>query len=805
MRVFCFFLLSLLFNTAFFAQPIYQTIAVKTKNMTAHEGFFNFYSDPKDDVIWLEIDKLDQEFIYVNSLKAAIGSNDIGLDRNQLGDTRVVKFQRFGSKVMMVEPNYRYRAISDNPDEQKAVEEAFAQSVLWGFKIEAEEEGKVLIDLSEFLLNDAHGVADRLAGSNQGTYVLSKDRSALFMENTKNFPKNSEFEALLTFTGKKPGNWIRSVTPSADAVTVRQHHSFVELPDDQYKPRIYDPRSGYYPLAFKDYATPISQPLEKRFIFRHRLEKKNPLAKISEPVEPIIYYLDRGAPEPIRSALMEGASWWNEAFEAAGFKNAFRVELLPEGADPMDVRYNVINWVHRTTRGWSYGSSVSDPRTGEIIKGHVLLGSLRVRQDFLIAQGLVDAYANGEKPDPRLEELALARLRQLAAHEVGHTLGLTHNFAASTNDRSSVMDYPHPYITLKNGKVDFSEAYDTGIGEWDKRMIIFGYSSFMPNQDEAAALKKIIEENLQQKLAFITDQDARPQGGAHPSAHLWDNGTDAVQELERIMELRKHGIDHFSEKNIPSGAPMATLENVFAPLYLMHRYQVEAVAKVIGGNYYTYAVRGDGQLVTQIPSKETQLAAVKALCKTLDPSFLEIPEHVLNLLPPPPLGYDRDRESFKTYSDPAFDPLAAAESSAANTIDFLIHPQRLARLINQKQQNTSYLSVNDLLDEVFKATIPTENAYSMMTGKVFLNRLLEVASENNVSPEVLGALYAKINELGAIAKEKLKGNSLSAEMRAHYAYIQQQFSLFTSNPEAFKPVKSPSMPDGSPIGCDGIH
>jgi hypothetical protein len=803
MRFFYFLFLVSVFSVSLTAQSSYPTITVKTKGMTSQEGFFKFYTDQKKDAIWLEINSFDNEFLYVNSLKAAVGSNDIGLDRHQLGQSRVVKFQRYGSKVLMVEPNYDYRAISDNPDEQNAVEEAFAQSVLWGFKIEAEEAGKVLINISKFLLHDAHGVANRLSSKKQGTYTFSADRSALYLESTKNFPQNSEFEAIMTFTGKKPGRWIRSVTPSADAVSVRQHHSFVELPDDNYKPRVYDPRSGYFPLAYKDYATPISQPLVKRLIFRHRLEKKDPKAKMSEPVEPIVYYLDRGAPEPIRSALIEGASWWNEAFEAAGFKNAFQVKLLPEDADPMDVRYNVINWVHRTTRGWSYGSSVSDPRTGEIIKGHVLLGSLRVRQDFLIAQGLVTSYPDGSVPDPKLEEMALARLRQLSAHEVGHTLGLTHNFAASVNDRSSVMDYPHPYITLKSGKVNFSDAYDTGIGDWDKRMIIYGYQTFQPDQNEADELKKVIAENLRQDFQFITDHDARPQGGAHPYAHLWDNGEDAVSELNRIMELRKYGINKFSEKNIPEGAPMATLENVFVPIYLMHRYQVEAVSKIIGGNYYTYAVRGDGQPVVKVPLRATQQEATKALCKTLNPKFLEIPEHVLKLIPPPPQGYSRDRESFKTYSSPSFDPLAAAESSAANTISFLINPERMSRLVNQKQRMPNAFSIDDLLQEVANATKSTENAYSRMTGKVFLNRLLEVAANQNVSPEVLGALFSRIDDLLTLANEQLK--SASGEKKAHYAYIKRQITLFNNNPKEFKAAKSPSMPDGSPIGCGGIH
>ncbi len=807
-------LILLLFAGQCFAQEKKEakpTIADKTEGCAAYDGFFKYYWDEDEGKIWLEIDRWDEEFLYVNSLPAGLGSNDIGLDRNQLGDSRIVKFTRSGNKVLLQQPNYRYRATSDKPEERRTVAEAFASSVLWGFKAAAVSGQRVLIDLTPFLLRDAHGVADRLKSRKQGKYKLEADRSAVYLPRTKNFPLNTEFEATVTFTGEPEGQWVRSVTPTPEAVTLRMHHSFVQLPDDNYQPRPFDPRSGYSPISYQDYATPIDQPLTKRFIRRHRLQKKEPGAKKSEPVAPIVYYVDRGVPEPIRSALIEGAGWWNEAFEAAGYENAFQVKVLPVDADPMDVRYNVINWVHRSTRGWSYGSSVVDPRTGEIIKGHVLLGSLRVRQDFLIAQGLAPAYKNGAEPDPRLLEMALARLRQLSAHEVGHTLGLAHNFAASYNDRASVMDYPHPYIKLdKLDRIDFSEAYDTGIGEWDKRTILYGYQDFPEGVDETAVLNQILSENNTLGLAYLTDQDARPAYGAHPYAHLWDNGRQPAEELRRLMQVRKIALEDFGPHNIPTGAPLATLENVLVPLYLAHRYQVEATAKLIGGLQYSYAVRGDGQVPVEIIPDERQRDALAALLETLDPAFLALPERLLEQIPPLPPGYSRNRELFKVHTGLSFDPLGAAESSARHTIRFLLNPERLARLVEQSARQEGRLSVAEVLDALDQAvrvktqeTNTFEAEIARVAEKLTVLRLLALAARQDINQQVVAEVYLKLVQL----KERYArqaGFSGKPQQNAHYHYLLHQIELFQNNPKDYQLPETPEMPDGSPIGCGGF-
>ena len=776
------------------------------------EGFFNFTWDENAGTVMLEIDKFDTEFLYVNSLPAGMGSNDIGLDRGQLGATRIVKFVRVGNKVLMMQPNYNYRAVSDNPAESESVEQAFAQSVIWGFKVDSEKGNSVIVNATDFLLRDAHQVTARLERKNEGSYKVDKTRSAIYPEMCRNFPKNTEFEATITFVGKAKGRYLRSVTPSAEALTLRMHHSFVELPDANYEPRVFDPRSGFNSIAYQDYATPIDQSLVKKFIRRHRLEKKDPTAARSEAVEPIIYYVDRGAPEPIRSALIKGASWWNQAFEAAGYIDAFQVKVLPDDVDPMDVRYNVIQWVHRSTRGWSYGSSVTDPRTGEIIKGHVSLGSLRVRQDFLIAQGLVKAYEEGKPVSPEMLEMALARLRQLAAHEVGHTIGLAHNFAASSNDRSSVMDYPHPYITAnKDGSLNFDNAYDTKIGAWDKRTILFGYQDFIKGTDHAKALLGILKENQKLGLRYISDADARPAGGAHPYAHLWDNGNDPVTELNRLMGVRATALKNFSVNNIPMNTPLSNLEEVLVPLFLAHRYQVEAAVKVVGGVDYEYSSRGDTPIAARIVDYQMQMKAISSLMKTLSSKELAIPKNILQLIPPKTFDSRRTRESFKSRTGLTFDPMAAAESAANHLISMYLHPQRATRLVEQHARDRRNPGLQNTINALFQATWFTDDEDSYLaevgrvTEKLALQHLMKLAMNQDASEQVRAVSFYKIKELKYYLDKKTAGKEME---KAHVMHALSMIDQFMDDPNEWKNSMPKDMPDGSPIGmdaCGGQH
>jgi hypothetical protein len=780
-------------------------IDLKTQGFTRYKGYFNFYWDEKTGRILLEVDNFNSEFLYVNSLPSGVGSNDLGLDRGQIGSSRIVKFIKSGPKILLIQPNYAYRAVSNNADERKSVEEAFAQSVICGFKTEAQDGDKVLIDFTPFLLRDSHHIADRLNGSNQGSYNEDESRSAVYLANTKSFPDNSEFEATITLTGKAKGDEISSVTPDPDAVTVRMHHSFIKLPDENYKPRKFDPRSGYFDISYMDYATPIDQPIVKRFIARHRLQKKDPTAAMSEPVQPIIYYVDRGAPEPVRTALIEGASWWNLAFEAAGYTNAFQVKLLPEDVDPMDIRYNIIQWVHRSTRGWSYGESITDPRTGEIIKGQVSLGSLRDRQDFLIAEGLLQPYEDGKPVNDAMMKLAIARLHQLAAHEVGHTLGLQHNFASSTNNRSSVMDYPPPYVALNNdGSIDLSKAYTTEIGSWDKRAILFGYQDFPAGTDEDTALKDIMSNTLKQGHLFITDEDARPAGSAHPLAHLWDNGTNAADELNRLMGIRKHLLDNFSEKAIRQDAPMATIEEALVPIYLLQRYQVEAASKMLGGIYYTYAIKNDGQITTKFITPAEQWKAFNALMATISPDALAIPEKLIEKIPPRPVDYPRTRELFKSHTGLTFDPMAAAESSTGTTLAFMLNPERAARLVEYHARDNAQPGLIAVLDKLIAQTwkVPQQSGYKGqlqgLVNSLTLKQLLTLAADDNAPESVRSIALLEIDNLKSWMIGSVKASS--GEQKANLLFGLAQISQFEKDPTKFKPAPLLPMPDGSPIG-----
>ncbi len=796
-----------------------KTVASFTEGMRHLPGFVDLYVDDDEAAVYLLLREFGADLLYATAQASGLGSNPIGLDRGSLGPQHVVQFRRAGSKVLVLAQNLKFRALSDNERERLAVRESFAPSVLASLPVEVREGDALLVDATEFFVRDATNAARRMSGDGS-TYKLDPERSALWPERTRAFPDNTEVEVLLTFAANKPRGEVQSAA-SGEAVTLRQHHSLIRLPDDGYRPRRFDPRVGFFGPSFQDYAAPLGASMHKRYIARHRLEKADPDAAVSAPVEPIVYYIDPGTPEPVRSALREGASWWAEAFEAAGFRDAFRVELLPDDADPMDVRYNMIHWVHRRTRGWSYGASVSDPRTGEIIQGNVLLGSLRVRQDLLKFVGLQSPFeeergacAASASPgaghltagdDELAQRVALMRIRQLAAHEVGHTLGLSHNFAASTYGRASVMDYPAPLVGLEGEELDFSDAYDVGIGDYDKWAIVYGYMQVQDGQDEQQELERVVQGGLRRGYVFLTDQDARAAGTGHPMASLWDNGADPVTQLELELRVRAVGLRRFGVGSLRPGAALAGLEDPLVPLYLHHRYQLEAAAKLIGGVDFRHAVKGDGQPATTPVPEAAQRRALRVILGTLRPEFLRLDPRLLAAIPPAPPGHPSTAERFARSTGQVIDPVAMAASAAELTIGALLHPRRAARLASRG--DGPGLGFGDVLGGLEETVFargdgplewgPLQRAVQV----VYVDALLDLADERRAPAAVRALTEYHLEHLASEARFWRVADSNPVEQRAHATGLWRRITAFLERRDR-EPRRAPprEVPPGSPIG-----
>lgn len=770
-----------------------------TSDMTKKEGLIPVYYDGESDKVYLAVPTDHAEYLFQSSLPYGVGSNDIGLDRGQLGNTRLVSFEKFGNKVLLKQHNTKYRAAHGSAAEKQSIDEAFADSVIAGFTLVAKDDSASLIDYTPFLLSDIHGIGNRLAGTNQGSFSVDNMRSGVYLPKTKGFEKNTELEALVTFAGKKPGEYVQQVTPDPESLSVHLHHSFVALPDDNYTPREYHPYSGYWKFSYFDYSTPISEHTEQRFITRHRLNKKTPHAAMSEAVEPIVYYLDPGIPEPVMTALKEGASWWNQAYEAAGYKDAFQVKVLPEGADPMDVRYNVINWVHRATRGWSYGSSVVDPRTGEIIKGHVTLGSLRVRQDYLIALGLTSPFKDGSTDTTAQQEMALDRIRQLSAHEVGHTLGIAHNFAASENNRASVMDYPHPKISINNGKISLEGAYDKGIGAWDIHAVAYGYQDFTSDVEEAEALAKIIVKGRNEGLSFKSDPDTRSSRHASANGHMWENGSNPLDAFDEISQVRELALANLGLDTLSPNSSLSSLENALVPIYLLHRYQLEAVAKQVGGLVYEYERKGDytkaqGQ---QFVAPAVQQRAMQQLITATTADYLTIPESVLALIPPTAYGDDITREHFKGKMGLMLDPVSAAASASNFAFELLLHPERLNRLEWQTRSTNDRrkkVGVSMLVKQILNVHWYRNKSQSPLAKRlqlVALNAVMKAVTNDKLAPEVRMEAELALLEFSEWLDDKADDNQ--------YEILKEQFDTYWASKAWPSTFEVEPLPPGSPI------
>lgn len=789
----------------FAQQP--ATIAARTAGLDRHDGFIPYYLSDRTGALWLEIPHDSTQALLLATLATGLGSNPIGLDRGSGGDEQVTRFERSGDKMLVIFENTRYRS-SGGADHQRTVLEAFPPSTIAALPVIAEEGGRILVDATDFVMRDWNDVAGTLQRSNQGTYTVARDRSHVYKPYTKAFPDNTEIDVAVTWaTTGRPGGIVASIAPDGSAITLRQHLTLMRLPDDNYKPRAADPRVGYFGISFNDYAQPIQGSLEQNWIGRHRLERVIPNDPTSPFKNPIVYYVDRGIPEPIRTAVFQGVSWWSDAFDMAGLKGAFKVEYLPEGADPMDVRYNVVQWENRNERGWSIGSSLGDPRTGEIIKAMARMDSHRARTDYNLFAALMGADVAAADT-----AFVLARVRQVSAHEVGHTLGLSHNYIASTNERSSVMDYPAPRVRIgPNGLIDLSSAYAVGPGDYDVWAIRWGYGIFPPGT-ERDSLRAIIAEGRAKGFLFLSDADARPEFASDPRTNLWDDAPEAMEFLRYQTAVRRAALSRFGLHNIRVGEPVATLQERLAPLYFWHRFALNAVTKTLGGMTYSNAVRGDGQIPTRPIDGAHQRAALGALLAALEPAELAIPDSVLDLLGPRPSGYDGPvnnsnspvDELFRGRADPAFDELSAARTLAQMIVDGMLQRQRAARLVAFATRAPNMLTLSETIDSLVAHTwaqsteSPKLAALRRVTQRATADRLLALAADVEAAPEVRSVAEWQITRLGVLAKRRAAmGDAMT---RAHWHSIAGDFARWQDRRELPKPTPTLPAPPGDPFG-----
>jgi hypothetical protein len=786
------------------------TIAARTAGFERRDGFMPLYVDSKQGRLYGELTRDNARALFWVSLATGFGSNPVGLDRGASGADQVVRFDRDGDRVLMVFENTTFRSSLDNPAHRRSVEESFPTSTIASLPVVAEEGNRTLVDLTDVAYRDWNDVAGTLTRSNQGTYTVARDRSSIDRPHTRSYPTNSEIDVALTFTTTaRPGGIVNRIAPDGRAFTLRQHISLLPLPDGGFRPRELDPRVGFFGITFKDYGQPIQRALEQRWISRHRLERANPNDPRSPIRTPILYYVDAGIPEPMRQATLDGVRFWSEAFDRAGLAGGFRAELLPEGADPLDARYNVVQWENRNERGWSVGGSLGDPRTGEILKGMARMDSHRARTDYNIYAALMGADAAAADT-----AFVLARVRQVSAHEVGHTLGMQHNYIASTYERASVMDYPAPRVRLTpTGDIDIATAYGKGPGDYDVWAIRWAYGIFPPGT-ERDSLAAIVAEGLRKGFLYLSDADARPEFASDPRTNLWDDAATPYEFLRHQAAVRRVALSRFGLRNIRVGEPVATLQERLAPLYFWHRFALNGVTKTIGGMEYANAVRGDNQAATNPIAGKQQRAALSLLLAELQPSELAIPDTVLALLGPRPSGYDGPvnnsnspvGELFRGRTDPAFDELAAARTLSQMIVDGVLQRERAARLVMFASRGPNMLTLGETIDSLVartwgardaSATTKTE-ALRRVTQRAVADRLLALAADPDAAPEVRAVAEYEIARLRPVAQARV--NSGDTISRAHWLSIAGDFARWLDRRELPKPTPALLAPPGDPFG-----
>jgi hypothetical protein len=770
--------------------------------MQKRDGFIPLYIDEKQGKLLMELPRDSMTVLMFYGLATGLGSNPIGLDRGANGDNFITRFESNGDKVLVVFENWNYRTSANNPDHARTITESFPPSTAGALPVVAREGGRILVDATDFVMRDWNDVSGTLAQSNEGSYSVARDRSSIYREYTRAFPENTEIDVALTFaTTGRPGNTVAQIVPDGKAFTLRQHISFLKLPDAGFRPRVLDPRMGFFGIRFNDYAQPIQNPLEVRWIAKHRLERVNPADPNSPIKNPLVYYIDRGIPEPVRSATREGAKWWEEAFNAAGLRGGFRVEDLPVGADPLDARYNVVQWENRNERGWSIGGSLGDPRTGEIIKAMARMDSHRARTDYNLYAGLMGADAAAADT-----AFVLARVRQVTAHEIGHTLGIAHNYIASTYERGSVMDYPPPRVRLSPaGDIDISAAYDVGPGEYDVLSLRWGYGIFPPAVEQDS-LRAIVAEGLRKGLLFLSDADARPDYASDPRTNLWDDAANPMEFLRHQMGVRRVAMSRFGLRNIRVGEPVALLQERFVPVYLMHRFAINSLAKTIGGMEYHNAMRGDGQQATRPIPGSVQRRALEALVAAITPSELAIPDTIIALLGPRPFSYGPYVELFGSRTRPTFDELGAARTLAQMVVDGLLQRERAARLVQFSTRTDNPLTLSEVIDRLVGSWSAAGSetrkvaALRRVAQRAVADRLITLAADKEASPEVRALVELKMTSLRNRART-LSSSGTDLE-RAHWTSIAGDFTRWLERQELPTPTAPLRAPPGDPFGID---
>ena len=775
------------------------TIAARTAGLERRDGFIPFYFNDRTGAFWLELPHDSTRALMLATLATGLGSNPIGLDRGSGGDEKITRFERSADKVLVIFENTQYRS-SGNADHLRTVLEAFPPSTIAALPIVAEEGGRILVDATDFVMRDWNEISASLARSQQGSYSIARDRSHIYKPYTKAFPENTEIDVSLTWAANgNPGGIVSRIAPDGKAITLRQHITLMRLPDDSFKPRVADPRVGFFGVTFKDYAQPIQGSLEQTWASRHRLERVNPNDPNSAIKNPIVYYIDRGIPEPMRTATFQGVSWWAEAFDKAGLKGGFKVEWLPEGADPMDVRYNVVQWENRNERGWSVGGALTDPRTGEMLKGMARLDSHRARTDYNIYAAFM-----GADPSPADTAFVLARVRQVSAHEVGHTLGLGHNYIASTYERASVMDYPAPRVLLTNGAIDLSQAYGVGPGAYDVWAIHWGYGIF-PQRSEADSLKAIVADGLKKGYLYLSDADARPENAADPRTNLWDDAATPGDFLKHQTDVRRFAMAHFGLRNVRDGDPLALLQDRFPLLYFFHRFAINSVTKTIGGMEYANPLKGDGQQATRPISGARQRDALTSLLAELQPAELAIPDTVLALFPP---RFDAgfNVELLGSHTTPVFDELGAARTLSQMIIDGVLQRERAARLVQFASRTANALTLAEMIDKLVAATwngaaqrTAKLSAIQRTTQRALADRLLMLAADKDAAPEVRAMAEFKITQLRGKAASSAAAPGTD-EVRAHWHAIAGDFARWIERRELPTPTPALRAPPGDPFG-----